>query len=153
MHSFESSPPYRWCTPHTVISPLPIAISLTPILLFFLLFHPHAVISPLILLLFLPMLLFSPSILLCPQFDRPLYAEELYDHRGDKESDLGKKELINVAKDPFYQDVIKHHRSQLLSFLYNEVIYYNISSTFLGLEYGGGPGGGQGNKRRKWSIG
>ena len=26
-----------------------------------------------------------------PLFDKPLYAEELYDHRGDKESDLGKK--------------------------------------------------------------
>ena len=83
------------------------------------------------------------------QFDRPLYAEELYDHRGDKESDLGKKELVNLAGDPMYQEVVKYHRSQLLSFLYNEVVYVNISSTFMGMEYGGG----KGNKRKKGSFG
>jgi arylsulfatase A-like enzyme len=71
-----------------------------------------------------------------PQFDKPLYAEELYDHRGDTESDLGKRELVNLASEPAFQDVVKAHRAQLMAFLYNEVVYVNISSTFFERETG-----------------
>ena len=85
-----------------------------------------------------------------PQFDKPLYSEELYDHRNDLESDLGKKELQNLAIDPQYRGILKQHRAELLSFLYNEVVFLNISSTFVEREGGGGGGtaGAAGGKKR-----
>lgn len=79
-----------------------------------------------------------------PQFDKPLYSEELYDHRNDLESDLGKKELQNLAIDPQYRDILKKHRTELMSFLYNEVVFVNISSTFVEREMASGGGGGGG---------
>lgn len=89
------------------------------------------------------------------QFDRPLYAEELYDHRGDLESDLGKKELQNLAVDPLYREVLLQHRKQLLAFLYQEVVYVNISSTFLEKEKASlwSLGGMKGSKKRKGGWG
>ena len=110
-----------------------------------------------------PLMLIHPNhqlpIIICViQFDRPLYAEELYDHRGDLESDLGKKELQNLAIDPSYKDILLQHRTQLLAFLYQEVVYVNISSTFLDRETAASSwslGGVKGNKKRKggWGSG
>ena len=65
-----------------------------------------------------------------PIFDEPIYAEELYDHRGDVMGDLGKRELVNLALDSQYSSVLLSYRSTLRDFLYNEVVYLNLTRTF-----------------------
>eukprot|EP00596_Hydrurales_sp_CCMP1899_P000485 CAMPEP_0119043528 /NCGR_PEP_ID=MMETSP1177-20130426/23099_1 /TAXON_ID=2985 /ORGANISM="Ochromonas sp, Strain CCMP1899" /LENGTH=555 /DNA_ID=CAMNT_0007011825 /DNA_START=312 /DNA_END=1979 /DNA_ORIENTATION=+ len=62
-----------------------------------------------------------------PIFEEPIFAEELYDHRGDKLSDLGHKEIVNLAKDPKFRTVLEIYRRDLRSFLYNEVFYLNLT--------------------------
>ena len=67
-----------------------------------------------------------PNIIL--DFDQPIYAEEFYDHREDKEDDLGKKELINLANDKSYKNIIIQYRIVLYEFLYNEVVFLNLKT-------------------------
>lgn len=74
-----------------------------------------------------------------PIFGEPIFAEELYDHRGGKLSDLGHREIVNLAKDPKFSGILEIYRKDLISFLYNEVIYLNLSTTFSARENGLGP--------------
>ena len=66
---------------------------------------------------------------LLPELTKPLYAEELYDHRGEKVGDLGSRELINLAGDPNYADVLKKYRTDMILFLYKDVVYRDIATT------------------------
>lgn len=65
-----------------------------------------------------------------PNFSAPLFTEELYDHRDDKPGDLGHKELVNFAKDISYSSILQTFRKEMKSFLWNEVVYLNISNPF-----------------------
>jgi hypothetical protein len=65
-----------------------------------------------------------------PLFDEPIYAEELYDHRNDVMGDLGRRELVNLALDSEYSSTISSYRQTLRDFLYNEIVYLNLTRTF-----------------------
>ena len=65
-----------------------------------------------------------------PLFDEPIYAEELYDHRDDVLGDLGRRELVNLALESEYSSVLVSHRNTLRNFLYNEIVYLNLTKTF-----------------------
>jgi hypothetical protein len=65
-----------------------------------------------------------------PIFEEPIFAEELYDHREDKLSDLGHKEIVNLAKNPKFRPILEIYRRDLRTFLYNEILYLNLTTTF-----------------------
>lgn len=62
---------------------------------------------------------------LLPMFDEPLFAEELYDHRGEVLGDLTHLELVNVVKSPEYEEIALSQKEQLLYFLQTKVVYKN----------------------------
>ena len=82
-----------------------------------------------------------------PDFSKPLYGEELYDHRGDKEGDLGTKETINLAYDPLFESIVTEYREKLRHFLYNEVVFLNLTTTFA-KKFSGHVGGAKGGGRK-----
>ena len=65
-----------------------------------------------------------------PVWDDAIFAEELYDHRGDKGKDNFRKETLNLATNEKYSDIIEKHRLQLRDFLWNNVVYVNLTTTF-----------------------
>jgi hypothetical protein len=65
-----------------------------------------------------------------PVFDVPIFAEELYDHRGDISNDLRYKELINLVSDSNYSTILQKYRKNMRRFLWKEVVYLNLTTTF-----------------------
>jgi hypothetical protein len=64
-----------------------------------------------------------------PSFDLPIFAEELYDHRGNS-NDLKYRELINLVNDNNYSIILQKYRKNVRRFLWKEVVYFNITTTF-----------------------
>lgn len=67
-----------------------------------------------------------------PNFSAPIFTEELYDHRNDKPGDLGHQELINFATDVAYKSIMENFRKEMKSFLWNDVVYLNMTTSFAG---------------------
>ena len=67
-----------------------------------------------------------------PLFNESLFAEELYDHRGEARtgSDNFKGELLNLALAEEYSSVVTMHREMLREYLWNSIVYVNLTSTF-----------------------
>lgn len=65
-----------------------------------------------------------------PNFSAPIFTEELYDHRDDKPGDLGHKELINIATDVAYTSIMNNFRREMKAFLWNDVVYLNMTTSF-----------------------
>jgi hypothetical protein len=65
-----------------------------------------------------------------PSWNESIFAEELYDHRGDVASDFGHRELVNLAHDEKFAPILEQYRGDLKSFLWNEVVYVNLTTTF-----------------------
>jgi iduronate 2-sulfatase len=55
----------------------------------------------------------------------PIYAEELYDHRGEELGDLTQYENMNIAKLPEYSMILQEQREQLLNWIQNKAVYKN----------------------------
>ena len=66
---------------------------------------------------------------LLPRWDLPILSEELYDHRKGYLGDLGHFETVNLATDRKYLSILKEHRKTLRDFLWNEVVYVNLTRT------------------------
>ena len=88
-------------------------------------------------------------VLLLPEWDRDLFTEELYDHRGEELGSLTRYELVNVAKLPEYQEYVVSHRDMLLTYLQSRVVYRNghkmphyNNATLIRVRGGGASGGG-----------
>jgi hypothetical protein len=65
-----------------------------------------------------------------PIWTAEIFAEELYDHRNDTSSDLGHKEVINLANDTNFKEILEEHRNKFRNYLQQEIVYLNISTTF-----------------------
>ena len=65
-----------------------------------------------------------------PIWDAPIFAEELYDHRDGYLGDLGHKETVNVATDIKFKEILEKHRSDMRDFLWHEVVYVSMGTTF-----------------------
>ena len=65
-----------------------------------------------------------------PMWNESIFAEELYDHRGDVANDFGHREIVNLADDAKYYTILKHYRETLRTFIWNEVVYVNLTTTF-----------------------
>ena len=65
-----------------------------------------------------------------PVWDEPIFAEELYDHRGDTGKDNFRKETLNLAKDSKFSVMLEEHRLKLRDYLWNNVVYVNLTTTF-----------------------
>lgn len=70
-----------------------------------------------------------------PEWDKPIFAEELYDHRGDTASDLGHKELVNLASNPEFAKTVENYRNELRAYLWKDVLYLNLTMTFNEMSY------------------
>ena len=64
-----------------------------------------------------------------PMWDSPIFSEEFYDHRKGYLGDLGHFETVNLATDKNYFSLLEEHRKTLRDFLWNEVVYVNLSRT------------------------
>ena len=64
-----------------------------------------------------------------PLWDLPIFSEELYDHRKGYLGDLGHFETVNLASDKNYLSLLEEHRKTLRDFLWNEVVYLNLTRT------------------------
>lgn len=64
-----------------------------------------------------------------PIWNATIFAEELYDHRDGYLGDMGHRETVNLALDAKFQDVLGKHRSELRNFLWDEVVYLNLTMT------------------------
>ena len=65
-----------------------------------------------------------------PVWDEAIFTEELYDHRGDTGKDNFRKETLNLAKDSKFSVILEEHRLKLRDYLWNNVIYLNLTTTF-----------------------
>ena len=65
-----------------------------------------------------------------PIWDESIYDEELYDHRGETGLDFGHREHVNLARDASHNTTLVRLRLQLRDYLWNHVIYENLTSTF-----------------------
>jgi hypothetical protein len=65
-----------------------------------------------------------------PVWNASIFAEELYDHRDGYLGDLGHKETVNVATDIKFKDILEKYRGEMRDFLWHEVIYTTMGSTF-----------------------
>ena len=65
-----------------------------------------------------------------PNFSAPIFAEELYDHRNAQPGDLGHQELVNFASNITYSSILENFRKEMKSFLWNDVVYLNMSTSF-----------------------
>lgn len=83
---------------------------------------------------------------LFPRWDQPLFAEELYDHRGEKLGSLTHYETQNLAKSKDFTDVLASHRDLLLNFLQTKMVYRNGHKQKTHANVGGGGGKGSGKK-------
>ena len=79
-----------------------------------------------------------------PMWNETIFAEELYDHRGDVANDFGHRELVNLAYDEKYAGILQDQRGTLRSYLWNDVVYLNLTTTFSEI----GKNGGRKNKKR-----
>jgi hypothetical protein len=61
--------------------------------------------------------------LLIPRWEDPLFAEELYDHRGEKLGEEYQREFFNQASSGSYQPILEQARETLLNFLFSSVVY------------------------------
>ena len=66
---------------------------------------------------------------LMPVWTVPFLAEELYDHRGESLSDLGRLETENVAGVASYKTALTRMRDELVAYLRNEVVYVRNTTT------------------------
>lgn len=64
-----------------------------------------------------------------PIWDLPIFSEELYDHRKGYLGDLGHFEIVNLASDKNYLTLLVKHRKIMRDFLWNEVVYVNLTRT------------------------
>ena len=64
-----------------------------------------------------------------PMWDLPIFSEELYDHRKGYLGDLGHFETVNLASDKNYLTLLEKHRKIMRDFLWNEVVYVNLTRT------------------------
>ena len=62
---------------------------------------------------------------LFPDWDQELFEEELYDHRGEALGSLTHYEVVNLAKQPDFSDILVSHRDMLLNFLQTKMVYRN----------------------------
>lgn len=56
-----------------------------------------------------------------PIWALPPASEELYDHRGDSTADLGKRELVNIAKRPGFEELANNLKTNLVQYLRHHV--------------------------------
>jgi hypothetical protein len=60
---------------------------------------------------------------LLPLYDKPIFDEELYDHRFEKLGDFTHRETMNVISNSEFESVIVGLREKLLTFLKSEIDY------------------------------
>ena len=66
---------------------------------------------------------FNRSIM-AASWDKPLFAEELYDHRGETLKDYTHQELENIAQNPSYYSTLVSLRSKLLDYLKVNLVFH-----------------------------
>lgn len=62
---------------------------------------------------------------LFPDWGRELFEEELYDHRGEALGSLTHYELVNLARQRDFSDILASHRDVLMNFLQTKMVYRN----------------------------
>jgi hypothetical protein len=60
---------------------------------------------------------------LTPEWQKMLYAEELYDHRREQLGDDYIHEMVNVAPRMEYRKILKYYRERLIKFIQEKLIY------------------------------
>jgi hypothetical protein len=58
-----------------------------------------------------------------PLYKKPVFDEELYDHRGEDLKDFTHREMMNVVTDPKFISTVQYMRRTLLNYLKAEIEY------------------------------